>query len=96
MLPEFLTIREQLGKIANPLVNEALSISTLAGVTGLASGGMSIALASMSQHFLQQAHTGAHSERSAASSCGNGERWDGHVAAQWRSDHAAVCHWANS
>ncbi len=57
LLPGFLAIRDQLGKISNPLVNEAVSISGLAGVTGSASGGMSIALASMSQKFLETAHS---------------------------------------
>ena len=56
VLPGFLAIREQLSRIPNPLINEAVSISGLAGVTGSASGGMSIALASMSQQFLEQAH----------------------------------------
>ena len=40
----------------NPLVNEAVTVTTLAGVTGSASGGMSIALAAMADQFLATAH----------------------------------------
>ncbi len=41
--------------ISNPLVNEAVTTTTLAGITGSASGGMSIALATMGQSYLEQA-----------------------------------------
>jgi H+/gluconate symporter-like permease len=57
LLPGFLVIQGLLGKISNPLIDEAVSISALAGVTGSASGGLSIALASMSQKFLEAAHS---------------------------------------
>jgi H+/gluconate symporter-like permease len=50
-LPGFLIIRDALMAIPDPLVNEAITITTLAGVTGSASGGLSIALAAMSGHF---------------------------------------------
>jgi H+/gluconate symporter-like permease len=50
-LPGFVVIRDALGAIPNPLINEAITVSTLAGVTGSASGGMSIALAAMADHF---------------------------------------------
>lgn len=50
-LPGFLIIRDALMAIPDPLVNEAITITTLAGVTGSASGGLSIALAAMSEHF---------------------------------------------
>jgi H+/gluconate symporter-like permease len=43
--------------ITHPLVNAAVTTTTLAGITGSASGGMSIALASMGQTYLQQATT---------------------------------------
>ena len=46
-LPGFLVIKSALAAIPNPLVNEAISVTTLAGITGSASGGMSIALAAM-------------------------------------------------
>jgi H+/gluconate symporter-like permease len=51
-LPGFLVIREALRAVPNPLVNEAISVSALAGITGSASGGMSIALAAMSEQFI--------------------------------------------
>ena len=54
-LPGFLVIRDALGSIPNPLVNEAITVSTLAGVTGSASGGMGIALAAMADHFKEAA-----------------------------------------
>jgi H+/gluconate symporter-like permease len=50
-LPGFLVIREALAAIPNPLVNTAVTVTTLAGVTGSASGGMSIALAAMAEQF---------------------------------------------
>jgi H+/gluconate symporter-like permease len=51
-LPGFLVVSDALHTIPNPLVNAAVSVSTLAGITGSASGGMSIALAAMSQSFI--------------------------------------------
>ena len=50
-LPGFLVIRDALRAIPNPLVNEAVTVTTLAGITGSASGGMSIALAAMAKDF---------------------------------------------
>src|SRR5687767_2854736 len=55
-LPGFLIIRDALMAIPDPLVNEAVTITTLAGVTGSASGGLSIALAAMSEHFIAAAN----------------------------------------
>lgn len=54
-LPGFLVVSDALRSIPNPLVNAAVSVSTLAGITGSASGGMSIALAAMSESFIQGA-----------------------------------------
>ncbi len=54
-LPGFLAIKEALRAIPNPLVNEAITVTTLAGITGSASGGMSIALAAMSDQFIAAA-----------------------------------------
>jgi H+/gluconate symporter-like permease len=54
-LPGFIAIRDALSAIPNPLVNEAISVSALAGITGSASGGMSIALAAMSHQFIAAA-----------------------------------------
>jgi H+/gluconate symporter-like permease len=50
-LPGFLVIAGALRSIPNPLVNEAITVTTLAGITGSASGGMSIALAAMAEEF---------------------------------------------
>ena len=55
-LPGFTTIKHSISMlVANPLVNEAITVSSLAGITGSASGGMSIALATMGQTYLEQA-----------------------------------------
>src|SRR5690606_8057420 len=40
-LPGFLVVANALGSIPNPLVNEAVTVTALAGITGSASGGMS-------------------------------------------------------
>jgi H+/gluconate symporter-like permease len=50
-LPGFAAIQVALQAIPNPLVNEAITVTTLAGVTGSASGGLSIALAAMADQF---------------------------------------------
>jgi H+/gluconate symporter-like permease len=54
-LPGFLVVSDALKSIPNPLVNAAVSVSSLAGITGSASGGMSIALAAMSDTFIKGA-----------------------------------------
>ena len=55
-LPGFLVIKQALRAIPNPLINEAITVTTLAGVTGSASGGLSIALAAMATQFLASAN----------------------------------------
>jgi H+/gluconate symporter-like permease len=50
-LPGFAAIQSGLQTISNPLVNEAVTVTTLAGITGSASGGLSIALAAMAETF---------------------------------------------
>ena len=55
-LPGFLVVAHALGSIPNPLVNEAVTVTALAGITGSASGGMSIALAAMADTFIANAH----------------------------------------
>jgi H+/gluconate symporter-like permease len=55
-LPGFLVVKDALMAIPNPLVNEAITVTTLAGITGSASGGMSIALAAMSEQFMLAAN----------------------------------------
>jgi H+/gluconate symporter-like permease len=42
--------------IPNPLINEAITVTVLAGITGSASGGMSIALAAMANTFIANAN----------------------------------------
>jgi H+/gluconate symporter-like permease len=54
-LPGFIVVSDALKGIPNPLVNAAVSVSSLAGITGSASGGMSIALAAMSDLFIRGA-----------------------------------------
>jgi H+/gluconate symporter-like permease len=55
LLPGFVLISDALRAIPNPLINEAISVTVLAGITGSASGGMSIALAAMSDTFIAAA-----------------------------------------
>lgn len=55
-LPGFLVVANALAAIPNPLVNEAITVTALAGITGSASGGMSIALAAMAETFIANAH----------------------------------------
>ena len=54
-LPGFLLVANALSAIPNPLVNEAVSVTVLAGITGSASGGLSIALAAMAESFIANA-----------------------------------------
>lgn len=55
-LPGFVIVSKGLHSIPNPLLNEAISVTTLAGITGSASGGMSIALGAMADKFIAAAH----------------------------------------
>ncbi len=54
-LPGFISIRDALRIVPDTLVNLAVSVSALAGITGSASGGMSIALAALGGRFLAAA-----------------------------------------
>ena len=54
-MPGFLMVANALTAIPNPLVNEAITVTSLAGITGSASGGMSIALAAMAETFIANA-----------------------------------------
>jgi H+/gluconate symporter-like permease len=56
-LPGFLLIADALKAIPGVLVNVAVTVSALAGITGSASGGMSIALATMGDSFVTAAHS---------------------------------------
>jgi len=55
LLPGFALVSDALKAIPNPLINEAISVTVLAGITGSASGGMSIALAAMADTFIAAA-----------------------------------------
>src|SRR6476659_9531198 len=55
LLPGFVVVADALRAIPNPLINEAISVTVLAGITGSASGGMSIALAAMADTFIAAA-----------------------------------------
>ena len=55
LLPGFTLVADALRAIPNPLVNEAITVTVLAGITGSASGGMSIALATMADSFIANA-----------------------------------------
>ena len=55
-LSGFSVIANALTAIPNPLINEAITVTTLAGITGSASGGMGIALAAMSETFIANAN----------------------------------------
>ena len=55
-LPGFLVVADGLKAIPGVLVNEAVTVTALAGITGSASGGMSIALATMADSFISSAH----------------------------------------
>src|SRR6185312_7576339 len=54
-LPGFKLVADALHSIPDPLVNEAVTVTALAGITGSASGGMSIALGAMAQTFIHNA-----------------------------------------
>jgi len=54
-LPGFLVVADALASIPDPLVNEAVTVTALAGITGSASGGMGIALAAMADTFIANA-----------------------------------------
>lgn len=56
-LPGFLIIADALKAIPNPLINGAITVTTLAGITGSATGGMSIALAAMADQFIAAANS---------------------------------------
>jgi H+/gluconate symporter-like permease len=57
-LPGFRSVSEFLSEtIRDPLVNVAVTTNALAGITGSASGGMSIALAAMGQKYLEAAQS---------------------------------------
>jgi len=54
-LPGFHIIADALGKIGNPLLNLALTTNILSGMTGSASGGLSLTLGAFSDRFIELA-----------------------------------------
>lgn len=75
-LAGFAAIRDWLSSLSpgNPLVSEAVTVNILAGITGSASGGLSLALESMGKIYAAQAEAGLADpellHRVAAMSCG--------------------------
>ena len=56
MLPGFTAVSSGIAStFKDPLVNEAITVTTLSGITGSASGGLSIALATMHETYIGQA-----------------------------------------
>lgn len=55
-LAGFKIVADGLTAIPDPLVREAVTVTSLAGITGSASGGMSIALGAMAESFIQSAN----------------------------------------
>jgi H+/gluconate symporter-like permease len=56
-LPGFLVVADALKAIPGVLLNETITVTALAGITGSASGGMSIALATMADSFIAAANS---------------------------------------
>lgn len=56
ILPGFLVVSSALQYLPDPLIKAGVSVSTLAGITGSASGGLSIALAAMSEQLIAAAN----------------------------------------
>jgi H+/gluconate symporter-like permease len=54
-LPGFKLVADALHAIPNPLINEAVTVTALAGITGSASGGLSIALGALADTFIHNA-----------------------------------------
>jgi len=56
-LPAFLVVKNAVLSISeNPLISEAVAVNVLAGITGSASGGMSIALSTLGAKYLELAN----------------------------------------
>ena len=90
-LSSFARIRDSLLGLAPeyPLISEAVSINILAGITGSASGGLSIALDALAESYLAVGGAGGDLSRAPASGRHHGQRRLRHVAAQRRGHHPA-------
>ena len=73
---------------SNPLISLAIAVNVLAGMTGSASGGMSIALSTLGDTYLAMARPG-HRPRTAASGDRGRHGGSRHPAAQRCRDHPA-------
>ncbi|WP_447764810.1 GntP family permease [Pseudomonas reinekei] len=51
-LPGFKLVADTLSNIENPLINLAVSVNVLAGITGSSSGGLSLTLGALGDHFI--------------------------------------------
>lgn len=56
-LPGFVVLQQILAGIPNPLLNEMVTVTTLAGIVGSASGGLSIAMGAMGQTYVDLAES---------------------------------------
>lgn len=56
ILPGFVAVASSLKAIPDPLINQAITVNLLAGITGSASGGLSIALGAMADTFVAAAN----------------------------------------
>lgn len=55
-LPGFKLVADSLSHIENPLINLAVSVNILAGITGSSSGGLSLTLGALGDQFIAMAH----------------------------------------
>lgn len=58
IMPGFIILSEKVNLFSDPLVNQAVAINLLSGVTASASGGLSLALGAMSDNFIASAVNG--------------------------------------
>ena len=80
-LPGFLVVRDALAAIPNPLVNAAISTTTLAGITGSASGRPQHRAVGTGQPVHRGLQRGRDSARGASPGGGDGQRRHGRPAA---------------
>src|SRR3546814_8792939 len=92
---DLLVVADALGAIPNPLVNEAITVTVLAGITGSASDGMSIALAAMSETFIANAAAAGIPlevfHRVAAMASGRSEEHTSELQSLMRISYAVFC-----
>ena len=90
-LAAFVTVREALkGLFADPVISLFVVVNVLAGMTGSASGGLSLALGALGEYYAHAAAGGADQPADHAPCRDACVGRHGYPAAQWRGDHAAV------